>query len=439
MSRKKLLLIDKMSIMHRSYHAFINLKSKKGEPTGGFFGFVKRLKELIDNYAPDLIIVCSDLSRKDLVRKEWYSLYKENRSETEDALKNQFPLSEEYLEKCNIIHIAKKGFEGDDLIGTLALEALKRGFEPFIVSGDRDLFQLISEDLDVPGIKQLFLGKDGIEEITSKEVTDKFGGLLPSQIVDFKALAGDNSDNIPGVTGWGEKTAITALLKYETLDNIYEHVEDFKGKKKENLINDKEKAYISQKLAKIMTNVDLPFDELFIERPFSPCTTSAYEMLKSLDIFSIFKAEDVIDIAIENSSSSSIEEHIRNHVNFPIEVVSSTQEEFLEDVPIESLCMSREGLPFDLIDINGEIHFTKSLIYSGSVSKEALAMLFYEMQTNTDYEEMKEEFLSLGKTMIELEKQEVSFSNKESQQTQVTDPIKPKGSVPLGPTQISFF
>ncbi len=285
---KKVLLIDAMNLIHRSYYAYPRLATKEGIATGGFFGFVKYLKSLQDKYQPWHMIICSDASRE-CFRNEFFPEYKGTRKETDEELILQFGMMETYLDKCNASFIKKENYEADDLIGTLAKKAVEKDYQPLIVSGDRDLFQLLS-----PTVHQIFLSNKGMIYIDPQAVMEKYDGLGPQQIVDLKALSGDPSDNIPGIRGIGEKTAIKLLNAYGDLEGIYQNTHELKGKQKEKIESGKAEAYLSRRLARIDCKVGMNDEELLSpDEDFSLSTKAAYDYLSELNIRKIFREEEI--------------------------------------------------------------------------------------------------------------------------------------------------
>jgi len=288
MNEKKVLLIDAMNLIHRSYYAYPRLATKEGVATGGFFGFVKYLKSLQDKYQPWHMVICSDASRESF-RNEFFPEYKGTRKETDEELIVQFGMMETYLEKCNATFIKKENYEADDLIGTLAKKAVEKDYQPLIVSGDRDLFQLVSSK-----VHQLYLSNKGMIYFDPEAVVEKYDGLGPKQIVDLKALSGDPSDNIPGIRGIGEKTAIKLLNAYGDLEGIYENTHELKGKQKEKIEMGKKEAYLSKRLAAIDCRVDIDDEDLLSpDENFSLSTKDAYDYLQELNISKIFTKEDI--------------------------------------------------------------------------------------------------------------------------------------------------
>ena len=287
MNSNRILLIDAMNLMHRSYYAYPKLTTKSNHPIGAFYGFVQYLKSLQQKYNPNNIIVCSDYSRKSF-RNDIYPEYKGTRSETDLELRSQFLFMEEYLDKCNITFIKKEGYEADDIIGTLSNAASILGFNPYIVSGDRDLFQLVNDN-----VQQIYLSTKGYIFYNTNAVIEKYGGLTPLQLIDFKGLSGDASDNIPGIKGIGEKTSIKLLNEYSNLEGIYENIDSLKGKMKEKIENGKENAFLSRKLATIDCNVPIDSNSIFKNlKTLSLCNEDSYKYLINKDI-KIFTVKDI--------------------------------------------------------------------------------------------------------------------------------------------------
>lgn len=247
----KLVLLDSNSLVNRAFYALPNLTNKKGEHTGAVFGYVNMLLKLINTYKPTHIIAAFD-RKAPTFRKAMYEGYKATRKPMPEELASQIQPLKDLLTAMNIPIAELDGFEADDVIGTLAK---RYACETYIVTGDRDSLQLIDDSTTV------LLTKKGITEIAvydEKALAEE--GLTPSQIIDLKSLMGDSSDNIPGVAGVGEKTAKDLLAKYSTLDGVYEHIDEIKGKLREKLENGKESAYLSYKLATIDTDCPIQSD-----------------------------------------------------------------------------------------------------------------------------------------------------------------------------------
>ncbi len=253
--KKTIMLIDGNSLMYRAFFAMSPVLNDKGMYTNAVYGFLNMLLKAVEDYEPTHIAVAFDLHGKTF-RNDLYEDYKANRSETPEELRPQFALIKDVLASMQINIVEAPGFEADDILGTMSKKAQKSGYKTLIVTGDRDILQLINEDVNV------YMTVKGISEIVVFDddmVKEKYS-LSPSQIIDMKGLMGDASDNIPGVKGVGEKTAIRLLTEYNTLEKVYENIDDIKGKLKEKLENDKESAEISKKLATIKTDLELDID-----------------------------------------------------------------------------------------------------------------------------------------------------------------------------------
>ncbi|MBM4388668.1 MAG: DNA polymerase I, partial [Deltaproteobacteria bacterium] len=209
MNRKRLFLIDGSGYIHRAYHAIKGLRTSAGIPTNAVYGFVGMLRTLLDRHKPDRIAVVFDVSRISF-RNGLYPAYKANRPPAPDDLVPQFGYIKEIVRALNIPCFEMENYEADDVIATIAEKARGRMMEVVIVSSDKDLYQLVGEGVVVfDPMKERFMGAAEIEEKT---------GVKPSQIVDFLAIMGDSSDNVPGVRGIGEKGAIELLGKFSSLD-----------------------------------------------------------------------------------------------------------------------------------------------------------------------------------------------------------------------------
>ena len=259
-SKKTLILIDGHALAFRSYHALerTGMKTTDGVPTWAVFGFFRALFDILKNkdIKPDSIAVAFDVGRHTF-RVDKYQDYKANRGTMPDDLRSQLSLIIEGLKAFNIPIYTKEGFEADDVIGTISKQVKNQGNKIYILTGDRDSFQLVDENGDVTVI---IPQNSALLFYDWQKVYEKMG-VYPNQVIDFKALSGDTSDNIPGIRGIGPKTACNLLEKYENLENIYANIDDIHQKSlKEKLVNGKEDAYLSQYLATIDKNVDIDFN-----------------------------------------------------------------------------------------------------------------------------------------------------------------------------------
>ncbi|MBR1416365.1 MAG: DNA polymerase I [Bacilli bacterium] len=254
---KKVILVDGNNLLFRSYYATAYtgnvMKNSKGFPTNALYGFILMMNKIIEEEKPEYIAVAFDIGKN--FRKQKYETYKAGRAQTPDELKLQMPIARTILDAMGIKYFEIEPYEADDIIGTLAKEAeCDKDFDATIISSDKDLLQLISNQVDVKLLKQ----KDYIRYDHDKFVED--WGFEPIRMIDFKALAGDPSDNILGVKGIGEKTAISLLTKYDTIEDIYEHIDEINGKLKDKLQEDKENAFISKEIATIYKEVPIDKD-----------------------------------------------------------------------------------------------------------------------------------------------------------------------------------
>lgn len=250
---KKLMIIDGSSLLYRAFFALPPLKNALGTPTNAVYGFLTMLIKLYEEIVPDYVVVAFDKG-KQTFRTEMYSDYKGNRPDAPDDLRPQFALIREVLESLGLRVIEEEGFEGDDIIGSLSKKLGSPDLAIKIITGDRDSLQLVDDYAHV------FLTKKGISDML--EVTphnmEEIYGYGPDKVIEMKALMGDSSDNIPGVPGVGEKTALKLINAYGNLDGVYDHIDDISGKKlKERLIDNKELAFLSKVLATIKTDMDL--------------------------------------------------------------------------------------------------------------------------------------------------------------------------------------
>ncbi len=253
---KKLILVDGNNLLFRSYFATayqgVIMRNSKGFPTNALYGFINMMNKIIKEEEPNYILVAFDKGKS--FRHNKYDFYKGGRNATPEELKEQFPKAKEILDAMGIKHFEIDNYEADDIIGTVSrIVDEENQFIATIISSDKDLLQLISDEVDVKLLKT-----SGFVRMDTQEFMNTYG-VEPIKMIDLKALMGDASDNIPGVKGIGEKTAINLLTKYKSLDNLYENIDSVTGKTKEKLINDKDKAYMSYEMATIYREVPLDF------------------------------------------------------------------------------------------------------------------------------------------------------------------------------------
>lgn len=312
---EKLLIIDGNSIVNRAFYALPLLTNQFGEFSNAVYGFSNILTKSILEYKPKYIAVAFDFGKKTF-RNEIYAEYKGTRKGMPQELAVQMPILKELLNSMGIKYFEKSGIEADDIIGTIAQE---KNVEKIILSGDRDLFQLINDNTKV------IFTKKGVSEVEIVDATKlkELMGLTPNQIVEYKALRGDSSDNIPGVSGIGDKTALSLIDEFDNVDNIYNNLDKIsKQSVKDKLIAGKEMAYISKKLATIDRNVNIHYtlEDLCYEFPYNQ---SVYEFFKRYDFKTLMRRTEIF--------SNNIQEQIKpNDVQF--EIVKIENKEKLNEV-----------------------------------------------------------------------------------------------------------
>ena len=224
----KFLAIDGNSILNRAFYGIKLLTTKDGQYTNGIYGFLNILIKLEQEIKPDCVAVAFDLKAKTF-RHKMFDGYKAGRKGMPDELAQQMPVLKELLADLGYTIVTKEGFEADDILGTIAKSCSARGDECYIATGDRDSLQLIDDNVHV-ALATTHMGKGSTQIMGREEVFEKYG-LYPEKLIDLKALMGDTSDNIPGVKGVGEKTAVTLLQNFGSLDGVYENIDDAKIKK----------------------------------------------------------------------------------------------------------------------------------------------------------------------------------------------------------------
>lgn len=260
----KLVLIDGNSILNRAFYGIMGskmLQSKDGTPTNAVYGFLAILFKILEDIKPEYLVVAFDL-KGPTKRHEMYDGYKANRKGMPDELACQMPLIKEILRAMNIDIVEKQGYEGDDILGTLSVFGEKQGLDVTILSGDRDTFQLATDKVTIR-IPRTKMGKTEVEDFDKAKVKEIYN-LEPKQLIEVKGLQGDTSDNIPGVPGIGEKTALKLIQEYKNIENLYKlleegQAEDVKGKTRERILENKDLAMLSKELGTI--DVNAPIDE----------------------------------------------------------------------------------------------------------------------------------------------------------------------------------
>ena len=308
----KIILLDGNSLSYRAFYAMPALKNKKGLYTNSVYGFTLMLERILEDTKPKYALVAFDKG-KETFRHKSYEAYKGTRDKTPTELVEQFGYVRELIESYGIKYEEHLDYEADDIIGSYAKIAEKAGLEVIIVSGDKDLTQLASDNITV------YYTKRGVTEIdyyTPEFINEKYG-LTPQQIVDMKGLMGDKSDNIPGIPGVGEKTAIKLLTEYENVENVLENIDNISGKKlKERLTEGKEDAILSKKLATIFT--DVPVDNKIEDLTFKEDREKKKELFEKLEFVSFLRKLSQENSVEDSSETETGEEKIKKDIEIQI-------------------------------------------------------------------------------------------------------------------------
>jgi len=254
---KTLLIIDGHALIHRAYHALPDFMSKDKTPTNALYGFASVLHKVISDIKPLYVVVCFDTPAPTF-RDKLFEKYRAQRPETDEELKIQFPLVRDFLNAAGIDHVEKEGFEADDIIAAITHKAHKKNIRTIMLTGDKDIFQLINESVFIltPQVGQAKNGK----LYDRNAVIQKFG-IPPERIADYKALVGDPSDNYKGVTGIGPKSAVQLLKTFDTVENLYKHIDEVENETiKQKLIQGEQDAILAKKLAVLEFDVGINFD-----------------------------------------------------------------------------------------------------------------------------------------------------------------------------------
>ena len=255
--RRTFAVVDGNSLMHRAFHAVPpTMNAPDGRPTNAIFGFLNMFLKMIDAFRPDGVAVAFDKG-KPRVRMEMLPQYKAQRPPMDPDLRTQFPMIKELLQKIEVPILEAEGWEGDDILGTLARAGEAAGCDMLLITGDRDMYQLTTEHVKVVGTKK---GLSDVQIMTPETVEDLYHGITPELVPDFYGLKGDTSDNIPGVPGIGPKKASALIAQYGSLDEVIAHADEVKGKMGENLRAHIDDALLSRKVATIQTNAPVELD-----------------------------------------------------------------------------------------------------------------------------------------------------------------------------------
>ena len=410
---KKLVLIDGNSIMNRAFYGIMGSKAlttKDGKYTNAIYGFLAILFKLLEEEKPDYIGVTFDL-KAPTARHKMYEGYKANRKGMPTELAEQMPIIKDVLRAMNIDIIEKEGYEGDDVIGTLSRYGEQKGLEVVILSGDRDTFQLATDNvrINIPRTK----GGKTETEIFNREKVKEVYGIEPKQLIEVKGLQGDASDNIPGVPGIGEKTALSLVQKYETIDNLYKKLEsgeaDVKGKQKEKLEQNKDLAYLSRTLGEINTKVPIEdtLEELKLEE---------WDKSKVLELFKELNFKRYIDrFNLQNEAGKVDNFSEENNIENQYKVVEKSIEEI-------KTIIEKQGKMIFYIEtekVNNEDKIIKEKITGISIFNSSENEEYYiDIKNGEKIQELKEIFendkilkigIDLGRIYILLRQEGIDF------------------------------
>jgi len=348
---KVLYIIDASAYIHRAYHAIRPLTTSKGVPTNAVYGFIKLINKIKKEQKPDYIAVCFDHPSKNF-RHQLSPSYKANRKQIDEDLIKQMPIARQAVKAMNLASFEQAGFEADDVIGTLAKKAEQQGIKVVIVTGDKDLFQLVNDNIHIWNEAKNVM-------YDSQEVFNKYG-LYPDKIVDMLALMGDNCDNVCGIKGIGEKTAVKLINTYGSIENIVANADNIKGKISQAVKDGANCVVLSKKLVQLELNVPLEFDIeklKFNENLFD----HAQEFLKEYELYSFIpnKQQDILQVTdfqkIDDNPVNKeqiVHKEIKNNVTIidTVEKARSLQEKLSQEKEIAiNVETSGSGIMQDLL------------------------------------------------------------------------------------------
>lgn len=372
---KRAVLLDVSAIMYRAYFANMNFRTKN-EPTGAVYGFINTLLSIIKEFNPDYMAAAFDVKRSSLKRTEIYGDYKSNRQSTPEDLVAQIPRIEEVLDAFNINRYRIESYEADDILGSLAKKIAKDDLEVIIVTGDKDLSQLVEKNITIA-----LLGKGSEGEkfgmLRTAEDVVNYLGVVPEKIPDLFGLIGDKSDGIPGVTKIGEKKALAIFSKYDSLEKIYENIDDLKNIEGigpsliKNLTNEKDIAFMSRELAKIFTDLDINVEESGLQ--YGMDREKLYSLCKTLE-FKMFIKKLNLEEKTQSSNSNSNPKPILLSLFDKIEEVEKTEKAFEEIKYEKELNINFSNR--ELLIINNETLLNEQKEYLNNYKK--IASIYYE-------------------------------------------------------------
>ena len=370
---KRAVLLDVSAIMYRAYFANMNFRTKN-EPTGAVYGFINTLLSIIKEFNPDYMAAAFDVKRSSLKRTEIYSDYKSNRQSTPEDLVAQIPRIEEVLDAFNINRYRIESYEADDVLGSIAKKIARDDLEVIIVTGDKDLSQLVEKNITIALLGKGTEGEKFGMLRTAEDVVN-YLGVVPEKIPDLFGLIGDKSDGIPGVTKIGEKKALAIFSKYDSLEKIYENIDDLKNIEGigpsliKNLTNEKDIAFLSRELAKIFTNLDINVEEENLK--YSMDKEKLYELCKILEFKMFIKK---LNLEEKTQSSNSDHKPVLLSLFDKVEDVEKTEKVEKEIVYEKELNINFSNR--ELVIIDNETLLNEQKEYLNNYKK--IASIYYE-------------------------------------------------------------
>lgn len=403
----KFVLIDGNSIMNRAFYGIMGsrmLTTKDGKYTNAVYGFLAILFKLLEDIEPKYIVVAFDL-KAPTARHKMYEGYKANRHGMPDELAEQMPIIKEVLKAMNIDIIEMEGYEADDILGTLSVYGEKQGLDVTILSGDRDTFQLATDKVTIR-IPHTKAGKTETDEYNREKIVEKFG-LQPKQLIEVKGLQGDTSDNIPGVPGVGEKTALKLVQEYGSIENLYKKVEEgtdnLKGKQREKIVENKELALLSKTLGTI--NVEVPIKDNLND--FKVEEWNKQEVLKLFEELNFNRYIERFNLRESSNNDVENKEELYTNVSKTekeiIEYINKTKEMIFNISTIEN--KKEEKIIKEKIDGISVYNKEKNEVYNINLEDNKVQIL-KEIFENSEINKIG---IDLGKTYILLKQENISL------------------------------
>ena len=392
---RKLVLVDGNSILNRAFYGIMGSKmltTKDGTPTNAVYGFLAILFKIIDDIKPEFLVVAFD-KKGPTKRHKMYDGYKANRKGMPDELACQMPIIKDVLRAMNIDIIEKEGYEGDDILGTLSVFGERQGLEVTILSGDRDTFQLATDKVTIR-IPRTKMGKTEEEDFNREKVKEVYG-IEPKQLIEVKGLQGDTSDNIPGVPGIGEKTALKLIQEYSSIENLYSEIEkgqapDVKGKTRERIIENKDLAILSKELGTI--DVNSPIEENLEEFKLEEWNNEeVLKLFKELNfnryIERFHLTEGISEVPEEQEEKFEIKEisieELKSKINqelfYKFSTIEENKDEYIIKNKIDKIyAYFKDENTVYFSNILGKENILKEIFEDGNIKK-------YGYKTSTDY------------------------------------------------------